>query len=277
MRRCWFTIRPHVPWQWQATFIGIALGMALVWTAEPARGQVFQPNAPADAPAVRTAACRPSTPAVGPVPGRSIVVERGPAECQTVALTFDAGADRGYAELILDILREQQVPASFGMTGIWAEKNPDLVRRIVDDGHELINHTWDHGSFTGFSPRTPTLGPAERRDQLDRTNELVVGLTGTSTRPYFRPPYGDLNDGVLKDVSDNGYDYTIMWTVDSLGWNHLPAAGIVERCLSRAAPGAIYIFHVGADSQDAQALGTVIAGLREQGYGFVTITDLLGL
>ncbi len=227
--------------------------------------------------AARQVACRPPAPAVSPIPGRSVAVYRGPAECGTVALTFDAGADRGYAELILDILRENDVPASFGMTGAWAERNPDLVQRMAEDGHEFINHTWDHRSFTGFSPRARPLPVGERRLQLERTDELIFGLTGRSTRPYFRPPYGDLDDGVLKDVADAGYDYTIMWTVDSLGWNRLPAAGIVDRCLSRAEPGTIYIFHVGAQSEDALALGQIIDGLRDRGLGFVTITDLLGL
>ena len=169
------------------------------------------------------------------------------------------------------------MPASFGMTGAWTGHSPDLVRRMVEEGHEVINHTWDHSSFTGFSPRTRPLSVGERRLQLDRTEELLHGLTGRSTRPYFRPPYGDLNEGVRKDVADAGYDYTIMWTVDSFGWNRLPAAGIVERCLSRAEAGAIYIFHVGADSEDALALGQIINGLRARGLGFVTTTDLLGL
>ena len=259
--------------------------------AGPADGQatdepVFRPAAPLPDQAVdarphrenlRQAVCRPSAPAVAPTPGRSVPVYQGPAECSTVALTFDAGADRGYAELILDILRENSVPASFGMTGLWAEQNPDLIRRMADEGHELINHTWDHGSFTGFSPRTRPLSVGERRLQLDRTEELLQGLTGRSTRPFFRPPYGDMNEGVLKDGADAGYDYTIMWTVDSFGWSHLPPAGIVDRCLSRAEAGTIYIFHVGAQSADALALGQIIEGLRAHGLGFVTVSDLLGL
>jgi len=265
--------------------VAILLGMLPVSTA---RGQAFQPQPPADAPppslpssgqagqAARSAVCRPATPAIEKTPGRSVEVDRGPTECNAVSLTFDAGADRGHAELILDILREEKVPVSFGMTGLWAQQNPDLVQRMADEGHEFINHTWAHRSFTGFSAGRP-LSAAERRLDLDRTEELLVGMTGKSSRPLFRPPYGDRDAGLFKDVADAGYDYTIMWTVDSLGWMHVPAPGIVERCLSRAQPGAIYIFHVGIESQDAQALGSIIAGLRERGYLMVTISDLLGL
>jgi peptidoglycan/xylan/chitin deacetylase (PgdA/CDA1 family) len=244
--------------------------------AVPAQAQAFEPRPPTDVSSTRASICRPAAPAVEKTPGRSVPVSHGPAECNAVALTFDAGADRGYAEQILDILRQEQIPASFGMTGLWASKNSDLVQRMVEEGHELINHTWDHSSFTGFSYGRP-LGVGERRLELDRADELLSGLQGRSTRPLFRPPFGDLDEGVLRDVADDGYDYTIMWTVDSFGWNHLPAAGIIDRCLSRAEPGAIYLFHVGIESQDAQALTAIIGGLRERGLAFVTISDLLGL
>jgi peptidoglycan/xylan/chitin deacetylase (PgdA/CDA1 family) len=221
--------------------------------------------------------CQPEEPIWPITPGRSVVVDRGPGECDTVSLTFDAGADRGYAELILDILRDTEVKASFGMTGMWAQQNSDLVVRMVNEGHELINHTWRHGSFTGISTNSRPMSVDVRASELERTEELLKGLTGQSTRPMFRPPYGDLNEGVLRDVSDQGYDYTIMWTVDSLGWNHLPTQGIIDRCLSRAAPGTIYIFHVGIESLDAIALPAIIDGLRDRGLRAVKISEMIGL
>lgn len=223
------------------------------------------------------AICRPSEPFVQVTPGRSVVVDRGPAECHTVSLSFDAGADRGYADLILDILRDNGVQASFGMTGLWAQQNPDIIQRMNTEGHELINHTWRHGSFTGFSTNSRPLSVDVRASELERTEELIKGLTGKTTKPFFRPPYGDLNEGVLKDVADQGYDYTLMWTIDSFGWNNLPARGIVDRCLSRAVPGSIILFHVGAQSEDALALQAIIDGLRARGFGMVKISDMLGL
>jgi peptidoglycan/xylan/chitin deacetylase (PgdA/CDA1 family) len=209
--------------------------------------------------------------------GQSLVVDRGPAGCNAVALTFDAGADRGNAEQILDTLRRYGVTASFGMTGQWAERNADLVQRLVRDGHQLINHTWSHRSFTGRSTSSRPLTQAERSAELERTESLLLGLVGRGGQPLFRPPYGDLDPGVLQDTATAGYRYTVMWTVDSLGWNHLAAPAIVERCLSRAAPGAIYVFHVGAESADAEALGPIVEGLRARGFTFVTVSGLLGL
>lgn len=268
--------------RWRPAGIVVAALMCAVLPVSTASGQAFQPQPPAEAPSPsspqppRTAACRPAAPAVEKAPGRSVRVDRGPAECNAVHLSFDAGADRGHAEMILDVAREEHVTLSFGMTGRWAQQNADLMKRIVDEGHELINHTWSHASFTGFSAGRP-MSVYERRLELDRTEDFLVELTGKSTRPYFRPPYGDLDNGALKDVADAGYDYTMMWTIDSFGWMRIPAAAIVERCLSRAEPGAIILMHVGIESEDGPALRAIISGLRERGYLIVGMADLLGL
>ncbi|HUG32893.1 MAG TPA: polysaccharide deacetylase family protein [Acidimicrobiia bacterium] len=128
-----------------------------------------------------------------------------------VSLTFDAGSDRGYAEEILDLVVASEIRVTFGMTGKWAEANPDLLRRMIDEGHTLMNHTYDH-------PHMETLTTEQRLEQLRRTESIIVGLTGASTKPYFRPPYGAYNDRVLIDVASDGYRYSVMWTVDSLGW-----------------------------------------------------------
>lgn len=259
-----------------AAVVGAAAVVLGLFPVQAAAGQPFQPQPPAEAPST-PAVCRPAAPAVEKTPGRSVEVDRGPAECHAVHLSFDNGADRGYAEMILDTLKEEQVPVSFGMTGGWAQRNPDLTKRIVEEGHELINHTWSHDSFTGFSTRSRPMSVYERRLELDRTEELLIELTGTSTRPYFRPPYGDRDESVYKDVADAGYDYTMMWTIDSYGWMRIPAASIVERCLSRAEPGAIILMHVGIESEDGPALRELIVGLRERGFSLVGMSDLLGL
>ncbi|MGD9891085.1 MAG: polysaccharide deacetylase family protein [Dehalococcoidia bacterium] len=204
------------------------------------------------------------------------VIDRGSLARPSVALTFDAGADRGYAELILDILRDAGVRASFGMTGSWATQNPDLVQRITAEGHRFINHTWDHGSFTGLSTNTRPLTREQRWSQLDRTEALLVDLTGQSSRPFFRSPYGDLDPSVQQDIAARGYAYNVLWTVDSGGWRGIPARSIVDICLRNARPGAIYVMHVGASSQDGPALPSIIDGLRAAGYDFETIEEILG-
>ena len=190
------------------------------------------------------------------------------AAAGTVALTFDAGADRGYAEDILDLLQAEHVVAGFGLTGQWARANPDLVRRMAADGHLVFNHTLDHRSFTGVSDQLGGLSPARRRAELDDADAIIAPLIGHSTRPFYRLPYGDDDARVAADVQPAGYSQKVGWTIDSLGWRATPSAEIVARCLRLAAPGAVYVFHVGRASQDAVALSQIIRGLRERGFGF---------
>jgi peptidoglycan/xylan/chitin deacetylase (PgdA/CDA1 family) len=196
-------------------------------------------------------------------------IRRFETEEKVYALTFDAGADRGFAPQILDTLKANGIHASFGMTGVWAEANPDLIRRIVDEGHHLINHSWNHPSF-------PALNSAQRADQLRRTADLIRSQTGVELQPWFRPPYGEYNDAVLADLAANGYAINVMWTTDSLGWDGLSAAAITQRVLDQAVPGGIGLFHVGAASQDSAALQGIIDQLRERGYRFATVKELAG-
>jgi peptidoglycan/xylan/chitin deacetylase (PgdA/CDA1 family) len=223
-------------------------------------------------PATPTAVPPPPPTATRPPAGPARVIWQGSAADRTVALTFDAGSDAGYTAQVLDTLRANGITAAFGMTGRWAEQNPDLLRRIVREGQQLINHSYDHPSFTGRSTNTAPLSREQRWSQLDRTEAVVRDLAGASTLPYFRPPYGDFDDSVNADVGARGYSYNIMWTVDSRGWQGISADEIVARCLSLAEPGAIYIFHVGSASQDGPALQRVIDGLRAAGYSFVPLS-----
>ncbi|MEI2618402.1 MAG: polysaccharide deacetylase family protein [Thermomicrobiales bacterium] len=187
---------------------------------------------------------------------------------KVMALTFDAGSDTGYAKQILDTLASKDVKASFGMTGVWAQANPDLVRRMVNDGHQLINHSWDH-------PHFPQISSAERASQLSRTEDLVHSQTGVWMKPYFRPPYGEYNQSTLNDLAANGYTVSVMWTTDTMGWNGATSSQIVQKTLDQATPGGIVLMHVGAASQDAAALPAMIDQLRARGYRFQTVRDFI--
>jgi peptidoglycan/xylan/chitin deacetylase (PgdA/CDA1 family) len=191
-----------------------------------------------------------------------------------VALTFDAGADRGYAQDILDTLADEHISGAFGITGKWAKANPDLVRRIEADGHLVINHTYDHRSFTGLSDGLGGLSAAHRRQELDDADAILAPLIGHSTKPWYRLPYGDDDAHVATDVASDGYPRKAGWTIDSQGWNGLTGPQILDRCLRLAAPNAVYIMHVGRESQDANVLRQVIVGLRQRGYGFVRLDQL---
>lgn len=203
--------------------------------------------------------------------GEAVAVRKLDTSRKVVALTFDAGSDVGYTAQILDTLKANNVKASFGMTGKWAEEHPILLRRTVDEGHTLINHTYSHPSFTGYSTGTSPIGYSARANELSSTEAAVQRIAGTSTRPYFRPPYGDYDQSVLVDVYTRGYRYDVMWSVDSLGWKGLTKQQILQRSLDGLEPGAIYLYHVGSQSQDGPALQSIISALRVRGYGFVTV------
>jgi len=204
-----------------------------------------------------------------------VVVSQGTTVGSLIALTFDCGADRGYAATILGALERLGVTGSFGVTGRWAYANPDLVRRMAVDGDQIMNHTYDHQSFTGLSTHTPPMSAAQVAEELDDTDALLRHLTGSSTKPYFRVPYGDESRGATKAALAQGFGVDVRWSLDSLGWEGLSAAAITARVLAGATPGGIMLMHVGARSQDAAALPAVIDGLRTRGYHFVTVAALL--
>lgn len=205
----------------------------------------------------------------------STLIYHGSASHRIVALTFDAGADRGYAARILSTLERSHIHASFGMTGRWAVANPDLVRRMSRDHDLIFNHTYDHQSFTGFSTQTGPLTEQQRTEEITQTDRIIRRLTGHGTKPFFRPPYGDLDAATLLLARRLGYRYTVMWSVDSLGWTHLPAAHILNLCLTKVRPGGIILMHVGAQSQDAFALPSLVRALKREGYRFATVARLI--
>lgn len=247
-------------------------------TARPKPSETPLP-APTNTPVPKSTHTPIPVPTNSPVPDRSesaLTVRTLGTSQKVAALTFDAGADVGYAAQILDTLAANGIRADFGMTGKWAEANLELVKRMAREGHHFINHTWSHRSFTGHSTGEAPLTYKERADELWRTHRLLLKLTGASTKPYWRPPYGDYDESVLRDVWSRGYSYNVLWTVDSLGWKGLKKDRIVQRCLDGLQPGAIYLLHVGSQSQDGPALQTLIDELRARGYTFASVSEYYG-
>lgn len=191
---------------------------------------------------------RPAPPA-DPGTGLAVTIDgAGTNDRLQIALTFDAGEDEGYAEAILDYLRDEGIRATFGRTGRWAEKHPDLVRRMVAEGHQLINHSYDHASFTGRSTGTAPLTSNQMLDELQRTEHIVSDITGGYVMmPYFRFPYGDATNRELAFIDEAGYYLNISWTCDTYGWKlGVTGADVAQRCTTAALPHEITLLHVGA-------------------------------
>ncbi|HEV2074246.1 MAG TPA: polysaccharide deacetylase family protein [Thermomicrobiales bacterium] len=268
---------------------GLSVALPTTYPQEPARTASPEPtDAPETTPNPTVVPTEPLTPASEPaetprppVPentfDQSYIVERGESGRMEVALTFDAGEGAGFTSEILDFLAANNIKGSFGITGEWAREHPKLVQRIVDDGHHLFNHTDSHRSWTGVSTTGEPLSPEDRIAELERAERTVQDETGYSMKPYFRPPYGDYDVEGLELLKEQGYEYTLWWTCDSLGWNGATAAEVVERCGPDAdggGPGAIVLMHV-AQENDYLALDELVEAYRAAGYDFVTMEQMI--
>ena len=214
-------------------------------------------------------------PTSGPPKREAKVVYVGEGDVPAVALTFDVGVDAAHVPEILDILKEHGKQATFGITGEWAVTNPDLLKRMVEEGHAIINHSWSHPSFTGEATDTEPLTADQIGDELERAEKKIQEIAEVSTKPYFRPPYGDFDPKVNRVAYEAGYTFNILWLVDSLGWEGRSPDSIVAVTLAFAFNGSIFLYHTD-NSRDFAALGEIIEGLDERGLQMVTIPQLLG-
>lgn len=191
---------------------------------------------------------------------------------QWVSLTFDSdGGSAGNAARYLDILSARHVTTTWFLTGDFARANPSVVQRIAREGHDVGNHTNDHADLIS-PPRSDSFICQE----LTRANSAISALTGHTTRPYFRPPYGDYNWQARTLAARLGYR-TIYWSIDPRDWDPATTADdIVSRVLNASSlrPGAIILMHVNSP-HEAEALDRVIAGLEQRGYTIVPLSQLL--
>jgi peptidoglycan/xylan/chitin deacetylase (PgdA/CDA1 family) len=197
-------------------------------------------------------------------------VFRGDPATGVVALTFDAGNEGGgAAPQILSILRDRGVQVTFFLSGQWVAHNHALAQQMQADGHEIANHSYSHPDFTRLSDNQIVY-------ELDYTDQVVSDVMGTSTRPYFRPPFGARNRRVLDVAAASGFR-SIYWSLDSGDW--LPratAAAVASKILRFATPGDIVVEHIGAQAS-ADALPTILDELASRGWRVGTVSEVLGL
>lgn len=206
---------------------------------------------------------------VGLFPGRAL--RSVPSARGRVALTFDDGPDGRYTPQILDVLRAHRAHATFFVIGRMAERHPDVLRRMVREGHALASHGYGHIRYSAVPPE------AARAD-LRRNEEVLARLAGVRPR-LFRPPYGALDLLAARVVLDEGY-LIVLWTVDTRDWLGRPAGEIAHAVLDGAGDGTIVLQHAasGGDvdlSGTVAALPDIIRGLRARGLEPVTVPELL--
>ncbi len=207
-------------------------------------------------------------------PAPSRVVKEGilKGEQKQIALSFDAGWLYDRTEDLLDVLRTYELKCTFFTRALWVESHPELAKKIAADGHVVENHSLTHGHIVNMSED-------EIREELRQSTEIIQSATGRKP-VLFRPPYGEYDNRLLQILSEEGYHYTILWTVDSHDWaeelngRQITTEYLVDRVLSNAGDNGIVLMHIGG-YKTVEALPQIIEGLQKEGYKFVTVNEML--
>ncbi len=199
-------------------------------------------------------------------PGTKLSYTSIPGRGPFIAITYDDGPVVPNTPRLLDMLAARGIKATFFTVGANVARNPNIMRRMVAEGHEIANHTWTH-------PYLSKLGDASVRSELQRSHEALTSITGTAPRMY-RPPYGAITARQKEWIfSEYGYP-TILWSVDPQDWKTRNAATTRSRILTQTKPGAIILVHdIHPSSIDAMP-GT-LDGLLTKGFRFVTVSQLI--
>jgi peptidoglycan/xylan/chitin deacetylase (PgdA/CDA1 family) len=185
-----------------------------------------------------------------------------------VAMTFDDGPHPTLTPQLLDLLKERNIKCTFFVIGKNAKTYPNIIRRIIAEGHEIGNHTWNHPSLTSRSDD-------QIRNELKQSEEAV--FAAANYRPQLiRPPYGAINNRIKQLMfSEFGYS-TIMWSVDPQDWRRPGASVVTSRLVGGAHPGAIMLAH-DIHPGTIAAMPSFFDQMLAKGYQFVTVSQLLNL
>ena len=204
------------------------------------------------------------------------IYRTGNPKSRQVALTFDDGPSQEFTPLVLEILKEYNVPATFFLVGVHAERYPNIARRIAEEGHEIGNHTYGHINV-------PTVSNKALYEEVIKATRVIAQTTGEYPK-YVRPPRG-VYDARFRRLSHVLGQKIVLWTISTRDWRYgTSAQSIVKRAVSQAKGGDIILFHdsgalvknEGGDrSATVRALPLVIEGLRQKGLEIVPLSELL--
>ncbi len=204
-------------------------------------------------------------------PGAKYITE-WPTGKKLIALTYDDGPDARYTPKLLDYLAEAKVPATFYLCGNRVQSAPEPVARMVAEGHEVANHTWDHPLLTKLSAE-------KARTQLTSTQEQIAAAAPGAKVTTMRPPFGGgaattQLQGICEDL---GYKI-VLWDIDTEDWRKRPASQMINNILKNARDGSIVLMHDrvhGGRDTIMETTRAVVPALRERGFTFVTVADML--
>lgn len=193
----------------------------------------------------------------------------GDTKKKDIYLTFDNGYENGYTGKILDVLKEKKVPATFFVTGHYIKTQKDLLLRMKDEGHIIGNHSWSHPDFTAVNDE-------KLREELTSVTEEIKKVTGQKEVKYVRPPRGVFSERTLALTKEMGY-YNVFWSLAFLDWKVDEQRGwqyAHNNVMTMIHPGSILLLHA-ISKDNAEALAKIIDDLREKGYHFKSLDDLV--
>lgn len=186
-----------------------------------------------------------------------------------IYLTFDVGYENGYTAGLLDVLKEEKVPAAFFVVGNFVEENPELVKRMADEGHIVGNHTMHHPDMSAISDE------AAFKKELGELEAAYEKAVGKKMPRFYRPPQGKYSEANLEMANKLGYT-TVFWSLAYVDWlqNSQPSREDSLNLLNeRIHPGAIVLLH-STSKTNSQILSELIQGWKSQGYSFRALTEL---
>ena len=193
----------------------------------------------------------------------------GDTQQPVIYLTFDAGYENGCTAKILDTLQKHNVPAAFFLVGNYIEKNADLVRRMVSEGHIVGNHTMHHPDMSKLSTKDAFAG------ELSQLEQLFLETTGKELPKYYRPPQGIYSQQNLEMARDLGYQ-TVFWSLAYADWNN-DAQPTAQQAFSKLLPrihnGAVVLLH-STSATNAEILDELLTKWKAMGYRFASIDQL---
>lgn len=185
-----------------------------------------------------------------------------------IALTFDDGPNPETTPKLLKILDARGIKATFFVVGTRAAENPELLRRMAADGHEIGNHSWNH-------PQLPKVSVEEADRQITQASAAIQAATGKEPI-YLRPPYGAMNNTLRKHLEDKFGLTMVYWSADSLDWKNRDAQAIYDKVMAQTRPGGIILMH-DIHATTVAAVPRVVDALIAKGYKFVTVSQLIAM
>jgi peptidoglycan/xylan/chitin deacetylase (PgdA/CDA1 family) len=185
-----------------------------------------------------------------------------------IALTFDDGPHATNTPRVLDMLKQRKVKATFFVVGQCAAEYPDIMKRIVAEGHEVASHSWSH-------PQLSSMSESGVRDQLQKTHDIIIQTTGVTPKT-MRPPYGAFTARQRAWANDVWGYKCILWDVDPLDWKIRSADHVKSQILSKTVNGSIILTH-DIHKSTIDAMPATLDGLLEKGFKFVTVSELIAM